>query len=263
MGKLTDKEIAACRYPEHKGRHADGGGLFLEVMTGGRKRWLYRYRIKKDGKWSENTLVLGDYPAMTLAKARIEHMRQKAILTEGGNPSTARKEARAAVKQDEEQQEADRANSFEAIALEWVALKGSGWRASHTRATRRSLENHVFPHLGPTPVDKITPPLVLEVVRAIEAEGALEMASKILQRIGAVFRFAIQTGRAAYNPAADMRGALKAKKAKHHPLLDKGRATSLLSGLARRRYSPGNQKCNTVHHPDRCQVCGDEAGHLG
>ncbi len=47
MAKLTDKEIAAYRYPDHKGRHADGGGLFLEVIAGGRKRWLYRYRIKK------------------------------------------------------------------------------------------------------------------------------------------------------------------------------------------------------------------------
>ena len=70
-------------------------------------------------------------------------------------------------------------------------------------------------------MDKITPPMVLEVVRAIEAKGSLEVAAKTLQRIGAVFRFAIQTGRAAYNPAGDMQGALKAKKPKHHPSLTK------------------------------------------
>ena len=34
MAKLTDKEIAAYRYPDHKGRHADGGGLFLEAKDG-------------------------------------------------------------------------------------------------------------------------------------------------------------------------------------------------------------------------------------
>ena len=53
---------------------------------------------KKDEKWNENTLILGDYPTLTLAKARIEHMRQKAILAAGGNPSTASKEPRTAAR---------------------------------------------------------------------------------------------------------------------------------------------------------------------
>ena len=221
MAKLTDKEIAAYRYPDHKGRHADGGGLFLEVIAGGRKRWLYRYRIKKDEKWNENTLILGDYPTLTLAKARIEHMRQKAILAAGGNPSTARKEARTAARQKEEQQEAVKANSFQTIALEWIALQEPRWSASHTQATRNTLQANVFPYLGDTPVDKINPPDVLEIIRRIEDRGCGEMAAKTLQRIRCVCRYAVQTGRAMHNPASDMQGVLKAKKTISHAALKK------------------------------------------
>ncbi len=30
-GKLTDKGIVACRNPDHKERHVDGGGLFVSL----------------------------------------------------------------------------------------------------------------------------------------------------------------------------------------------------------------------------------------
>lgn len=82
-----------------------------------------------------------------------------------------------------------------------------------------SFKRNVFPSLGGIQIDQIDPPQVLAVLRAIESRGALEMAAKTLQRITAVFRYAIQTGRATYNPAADMKGALKAKKVTHHTMI--------------------------------------------
>jgi integrase len=73
--------------------------------------------------------------------------------------------------------------------------------------------------------------MVLEVIRAIKAKGSLEMASKTLQRIGAVFRFAVQTGRATFNPAANMRGALKAKKVEHHTMIPPEKLPDFLKSL--------------------------------
>ncbi len=80
--------------------------------------------------------------------------------------------------------------------------------------------------------------MVLQVVRSIEAKGSLEMASKTLQRIGAVFRFAIQTGRATYNPAADMHGALKAKKVQHHTMTPPEELPEFLQTLTKSDIHP-------------------------
>jgi hypothetical protein len=71
------------------------------------------------------------------------------------------------------------------------------------------LEADVFRAMGDLPVTEITPPMVVDVIRAVESRGALDVASRVLQWTSSVFRFAIQTGRATYNPAAEMKGVLK------------------------------------------------------
>lgn len=80
------------------------------------------------------------------------------------------------------------------------------------------------------------------------------MASKTLQRIGAVFRFAIQTGRAVYNPAADMRGALKAKKVEHHTMIPPEELPEFLKTLAAGDIHTTTKKCHLVHYPHRGPV---------
>ncbi len=60
---------------------------------------------------------------------------------------------------------------------------------------------------------------MLEVLRRIERRGALEKTRKVRQRCGEVFRYAIITGRAEYNPAPDLAIARAVSKQKHHPLL--------------------------------------------
>lgn len=217
----------------------DGKGLFLHIATSGKKTWRYRYELPPG---TESTFVIGEYPVMSLEEARVERAALREMVKAGIRPADVRRQEKRTAIAEKEAEMLMAENSFEAIALEWLTLKESGWRASHTRGTRRSLQNHVFPCLGPTPVDKITPPMVLEVVRAVEAKGALEMASKTLQRIGAVFRFAIQTGRATYNPAADMRGVLKAKKPKHHPFLKKDELPAFFQAMEKGNIHPTTKK---------------------
>jgi hypothetical protein len=50
--------------------------------------------------------------------------------------------------------------------------------------------------------------MVLELLKSIESRGALEIARKLLQRMNAVFRYAVQSGKATYNPAADINGSV-------------------------------------------------------
>ena len=194
----------------------DGKGLFLHIATSGKKTWRYRYELPP-GK--ESTFVIGEYPVLSLEGARAERVALREMVKAGINPAEARRHEKQAVIEAQEEAKKEVENSFEAIALDWHWHQKDRWTAGHAEAVIKCLQRYAFESFGGLQVDRVTPPMVLEVIRDIEAKGSLEMASKTLQRIGAVFRFAIQTGRATYNPAADMRGALKAKKVEHHKMI--------------------------------------------
>jgi integrase len=82
-----------------------------------------------------------------------------------------------------------------------------------------TLKADAFPLLGDIPIDTITPQDVLRVIRRIEDRGSLEIARKVLQRVSAVCRYAVQTGMALYNPAAEMQGVLKTRQVENMPAL--------------------------------------------
>ena len=65
------------------------------------------------------------------------------------------------------------------------------------------------------PVEKITAPKLLDVVRRIEQRGAVETAHRALQNCGQVFRYAAATGRGDRDPSAALRGALSPVKGAH------------------------------------------------
>ena len=109
--------------------------------------------------------------------------------------------------------------SFEAVAREWFEKKKGGWAASHSEKIIARLENDVFPWLGTKPVNQVTAPDLLMVVRRIEERGAVDTAHRALQNCDQVFRYAIVTGRAERNPAADLHGALKPIRKEHFPTL--------------------------------------------
>nr|WP_178113367.1 site-specific integrase [Acerihabitans arboris] len=69
------------------------------------------------------------------------------------------------------------------------------------------------------PIAEIKPLMLLGVLRKFEERGAMELARKARRRSGEVFRYAIVTGRAEYNPAPDLSIAMGAPKSKHYPFL--------------------------------------------
>jgi integrase len=74
----------------------------------------------------------------------------------------------------------------------------------------------MFPWIGKRAIIDVTAPEILSALRRVENRGAIETAHRISQICGQVFRYAIVTGRAERNPAADLRGALAPVKQKHH-----------------------------------------------
>jgi len=73
----------------------------------------------------------------------------------------------------------------------------------------------------------------LDVLRRIEARGAIETAHRAKDAAGQVFRYGIATGRCTRNPAADLRDALRPVQTKHlAAIIDPAQAGKLLRDMA-------------------------------
>lgn len=203
---LTDAAIRNAKPKDKAWKLYDGKGLYLEVAPAGGKWWRFKYRI--GGK--EKRLSFGVYPEVSLLKAREALAEARRRLSQGVDPAEERKAVKAAE---------SGADSFEAVAREWHTKFSPTWAASHAVKIIGRLEKHVFPWLGKRPVDAITAPELLAVIRRIETIGNLDTAHRALQNCGQVFRYAVQTGRATGDPSGSLRGAIPPARKRHFAAL--------------------------------------------
>lgn len=203
---LTDTFVRQVKATEKAigDKYADGGGMYLLVKAAG-KYWRMDYSFSGKRK----TLALGTYPEVSLAKARDRRGAARELLADGIDPSAAKRE--------EKQARADAAaNTFEAVAREWLK-KTAAKRADGTQLKVKTwLEKDVFPFIGKMPMSTIGPRDILErVVRKLEARGAIDTAHRVKQLCGQVFRFAVVSGLAERDVTVDLREALESRAGKH------------------------------------------------
>jgi integrase len=217
----SDTTIRSIKPGDPRKRLSDGDGLFLLLfVNGGSHGWRFDYRYHGKRKM----LSLGTYPDTSLALARRKADAARELVAEGFDPSQRRKAEKAAYTQASEAaaleaQGLPPRDSFEAIAREWYAVKRDGWAASYGDKIIARLETDVFPWIGKVPVDQVTAPQLLEVMRRIEARGVLETAHRALQDTSQALRYAVAIGKASSNPARDLKGALRRPMPKHFPAI--------------------------------------------
>jgi Integrase len=201
-GKLTHKAVEAFAAKAERGKKlADGGGLYLFITPAGGATWRVKYRI--EGK--EKTYSVGPYPLVSLAAARAELGEVKALLLENKDPVSERRVSRAATA-------ASADNTFQAVAGEWLAMKKKEWSPGHFTKSARAFERDIYPAIGKLPIASITPAIVAKAVEDIHKRDVLETASRILQHLNGVFRYAQAKGLCRDNPAAPAREILPRKK---------------------------------------------------
>jgi len=218
---LTDTQIRQAKSKDKTYKLSDGKGLFLQVTHTGAKYWRLKYRIA--GK--EKLLSIGVYPSISLKKARKACADAKDLLEQGIDPSQAKQSKKL------EQVQAQ-ANNLDAISREWQKQQALTWSVNYSYKVLRSLERDLLPYLGTLPLGDITPPKLLAVLRRVEARGATESAHRLKQIVGAVFRFAVATGRAERDITPDLKGALSTPSRKHFPAItepkDVGRLLTMI-----------------------------------
>lgn len=219
---LTD---AKCRNATSDGKKvrklADGGGLYLWVYEDGSKYWRLRYW--RGGK--EKSLSLGVYPEVGIKDARQKLEIERKRLDGNLDPSAERRAEKL-------RRSVAAANSFEAVAREWYEKQLHTWVPGHADDVKRRLERNAFPCLGSRPIGEIEAPELLAALRPIEKRGAYDLAHRILQVCGQVFRYGIATGRCKRDISRDLRGALTPHQKRHQAAVRPEELPELLRAIA-------------------------------
>ncbi|WP_312082909.1 phage integrase central domain-containing protein [Brevundimonas sp.] len=165
------------------GFHNDGAGLYLRVSDR-RKSWVYVYQWKS----RRREMGLGSFSDTSLAEARIKCSAARALVKSGVDPLA---------KSDQQSS----APSFSAMAEEFIALKGCGWRnEKHRQQWTNTLKDYAKP-IADKPVDAITTEDVLACLVPIWKQKP-ETASRVRMRIENILDAAKARGhRSGENPA--------------------------------------------------------------
>ena len=188
--KLTDAKLRNLTQP---GKHSDGHGLYLEVTPAGGRYWRLKYRF--GGK--EKRLAFGVYPGVGLKDARELSAKARQVLKGGDDPGAQRKAAKIKV-------EKEAVNTLEAVARDWLKHQAARWEPETYQRILGSLEADIFKPLGARPIASIKSGEVLAAVKKIEARGAGDQAGRVLQRVKAVYRWAVVHERIEANPMLDL-----------------------------------------------------------
>src|SRR5215469_12901705 len=201
--QLDSKKLPAnACIDRYLGTHSEIYGQSLQTSRWRRAvspretRWRPVLALQVSTRGLEKSISLGVYPHVSLKLARARRDEARALLTEGVDPAAKRKAEKNA-----------QADSFQAVAQEWLAKRGYLHPGTVHRDYDR-LRKFIYPYLGNRPIDSIEAPVLLEALRRIEARGRLETAHRTKSVCGRVFRYAIATGRAKRDVSADLRGAL-------------------------------------------------------
>ncbi len=142
---------------------------------------------------------------VSLSEARKKRDEAKKLVSDGIDPSEKKKADKI---------EQSEALTFESVARDWHMACKRKWSDSHSERVLKSMEDGLFTAIGKRKISELNTRDLLAPIKAVEASGRLEVASRLQQRTTAVmrYRYAVQNGLIDYNPAQKMAGAIAVAK---------------------------------------------------
>lgn len=221
---LTDTQCRTAKPKDKPYKLTDNNGLYLEIKPNGVKAWRYRFELRHGDTKKESLFAIGEYTIapkgesqedaqarrngrrFTLAEARDERTKARALVTQGINPAHNRQLKR--IKRGQEN-----ATTFEAVAKEWLALKD--WEVITKAKRLNMLERVVFPKVGALPIKSITPAHVLDVLKTSAEKNGLTVSAEAKRSMSGIFELAVSTLRADSDPVYPVRKAIPTNKTQH------------------------------------------------
>jgi integrase len=153
---LTAKRVQRLLTKGEPGRHFDGAGLYLVVVSRTAANWERRYELNGKPHW----MGLGSARAFTLAEARGRNRRASQLLADGIDPLAEKRARKAALLA-----AAATRLTFREATERFVAQRDAAWtNAKHAREYRATLERYAWLYLGGLDVAAIDVPHVLAVL---------------------------------------------------------------------------------------------------
>ncbi|NAX42269.1 MULTISPECIES: integrase domain-containing protein [unclassified Vibrio] len=221
--RLTSKAITNAKPKEKDYVLSDGDGLQLRVRTNGSRLWNFNYRHPITKK--RINMGLGAFPELSLANARKKTIEARELVADGIDPKEARDS-----KLSEMQKELE--DTLLNLAKEWFERKKESVTPNYADDIWRSLELHVFPQIANTPVKDIDAPLVIDLLRPIEAKGSLETVKRLSQRLNEIMNYAANCGLVKANPLTGIRAAFKKPKKENMAALAPDELPELMGAIA-------------------------------
>jgi len=167
LGKdlLPDTSVKNAKSKEKTYSLRDGAGLWLVIEPTGKKWWKLRTVFAK----KENSFSLGEYPTVTLSKARKKRDDIREQVAAGIDPAVSKTNEKAKARGE---------GSFEFVAREWHNKFNSQWSKDHAKTILTRLERDAFPYIGIRPIEEISSPEMLAVLIRVESRSP-ELAKRV------------------------------------------------------------------------------------
>lgn len=221
--RLSDRQLKAIKPKDKDYVLTDGDGLQLRVRVNRSMQWNFNYRhpVTKN----RINMALGPYPEVSLAQARKKTVEARELLAQGIDPKAQRNELHEAKRAETE-------HTFENVATAWFELKKDSVTPAYAEDIWRSLTLHVFPDMRTTPLSEVTAPMVIKLLRPIEAKGSLETVKRLSQRMNEIMTYGVNSGMIFANPLSGIRAVFKKPKKENMPALAPDELPELMMEIA-------------------------------
>lgn len=187
--KLTDRFLTAMRgaaMERTEVRDTETRGLSIRVSATGAMSWSLRYRDRHGGR---HRLTLGDYPALTLKRAREVALKKRADLLEGKDPKKA-----------------------DLVTLEDLLDE---YYKRHVLGTRRPdlvdamFTNHVKPGIGKHRLEELGRGEIIAYLDGLQDKGMRAQVNRIQSALSSAFNWAVDNGHMNVNPILGLKRRVK------------------------------------------------------
>ena len=221
--RLSDRQLKAVKPKDKDYVLTDGDGLQLRVRVNRSMQWNFNYRhpVTKN----RINMALGSYPEVSLAQARKKTVEARELLAQGIDPKAQRNEL-------QEAKRAETEHTFENVATAWFELKKDSVTPAYAEDIWRSLTLHVFPSMKSTPLSEVNAPMVIKLLRPIEAKGSLETVKRVSQRLNEIMTYGVNSGMIFANPLSGIRAVFKKPKKENMAALPADELPELMMEIA-------------------------------
>lgn len=165
-------------------------GFGLRVSSTGKKSWILGVRLLRAGRRVFTRIVLGSYPAMSLADAREKARAGKVLAAQHKDP-------REAIEKEKALRVEESLNTFSALVDEFLEkyVEKKGLRSTTQRDYRQTLKGQDVAHWQHRSIRSLTRADLHQVLDRIVARGAPTAANHFLAYVRKFFAWCVERGK--------------------------------------------------------------------